>query len=517
MPAKLQVLIAEAGRLWSRLPRGRQVGLAVLAGLGVAALVLYFSWSSSPPLTTAYANLDEKDSAQVVDYLKAQSIPYELAADGTTIRVPSDRVDEVRLSLAEQGLPQGSTVGFEIFDKTNFGATDFVQRINYQRSLEGELGRTINSLDAVESSRVHIVLPEDSLFSEQQQPTTASVVLKLRGGGRLTDGQVRGIAHLVSHAVEGLQEEQITIVDTDGNVLMDGSQLGSGFGASSTNLQLQHEYENNLGRDLQTLLDSVLGVGKSTARVRAELDFDSVSEESESYPTTADPAVRSEQSTEEKFDGQGTGLSFVPGVNSNVPGTDTQAETPQSTSTYEKNDTTTNYELPKTVTTTVRAPGAVKRLSVSVLLDESVPEEQLNSLTEAVSAAVGLDTERGDQIAISRIPFDSSFMDQTSTALAGESSTAKMLGYARLAIPLLALVGFFVFYRLMIRSLVKRREGWNMGGGYSVQELSATPLLEERSDEARRREVTVERVARIARQQPAAAAEIVQSWLGESN
>lgn len=500
------------------MPRSRQVALAILAGVGVAGLLFYFSWSSKPSMSTAFSNLDEKDAAAVVDSLASQGVPYELAADGTAVRVPADRVDDVRLALAQEGLPAGDSVGFEIFDNTQFGATDFVQQINYQRGLEGEISRSINSIDSIDSARVHLVLPEQSLFSESQEPASASVVLKMRGAATLTQPQVNGIAHLVASAVKGLDQKNITIVDTSGTVLMDGSAL-AGFGASTTNLALQRSYEMGLERDLQAMLDNVLGYDKARVTVRAELDFDTGEVETTSFQDS-EPFIRSQSVVEESFEGTGSGSSSRPGIDSNVPTPTADTTGPDSTSRYDRTETTTNNEVPVTTSKTTKSPGALKRLSVAVIIDEAVPEAQATALEDSIAAAAGLDTQRGDQLAVTRVPFDETVVttpeEAEQAAAAGKPGmTDQVLGYARIGVPILALVGFFVFYRLMLRSLTKRRERWSMAPTYSIQEMPVTGTLEERVAEAQKREVSVERVATIAKQQPTAVAEIVQSWLRE--
>ena len=518
MPSQLPNIINDIRQMWGRMPRSRQLAVAITAGLGVAGLVLYFSWSSNVRMVTAYSNLDAKDSAAVVDSLTSQGIPYELAGDGTTVRVPAEQVDEARLSLAQQGLPAGGSVGYEIFDQTNFGATDFVQRVNYQRSLEGELSRSIDSLDAVESSRVHLVLPKDALFSEQQDPATASVVLNLRGGGQITQQQIRGVTHLVSHAVEGLEEANITIVDGAGNTLMDGSTLAGGVGASGTNMELQRTYETTIENDVQGMLDNVLGAGKSNVSVRAELDFNTQDEQSEVYTPTDDGIIRSQESSSETMVSSGSDSQASPGTDSNVPPTSTATTGSGSTSNYEKNQDSTNYEINKTVAHVIKAPGTLKRLSVSLMLDDKVPEEQVASLQSAVAAAVGLNNDRGDQLAVSRIPFDTTAQESADAAVVVTSGPLDMVKpYLNYAIPIIALIGFFIFYRLMLRSLGKRREKWGVVPSFSIQELPVSGALEERTAEARRREVSVERVASIAKQQPTAVAEIVQSWLREGS
>ncbi|MEZ4502241.1 MAG: flagellar basal-body MS-ring/collar protein FliF [Dehalococcoidia bacterium] len=510
---------------------------AVLAGMGgatVALGILLYSWSSQTAYVPLYAGLDDADSGQIVSSLRAQGVPFELESAGSTILVPESQVDELRMGFAAQGLPEGGNIGFELFDGNAFTATDFVQRLNFQRGLQGELARTIETFPSVEHARVHIVIPERSLFVADERPATASVVLAVRPGRTLAADQVAGIAHLVSGAVEGLEKSNITIVSDTGSVLYDGTLAEeTGIGVSATQLDMQRTFEQTLEHDVQQLLDRSLGTGRSAVQVRATLNFDRLETETESFApgatATESPGLpRSTTSVQETYQTTGdASTGAVPGAVANVPGADGNlAPLPEGVTTnYNRTETTSNFEVDRTVTRTTQAPGGVERLSVSLLLDESVPPEQATSLQDAVAAAVGIDSERGDQIVVSRLPFDRTVADAAAEAFASDASQNQLLSYARMALPVVALIVGFIFFRLLVRSVSRRGTytsadmsggAMALGGGPVAQALGAVaakPSLP--SPEPERRSEVESQVQAMAKNNPDSVAEVVQAWLRE--
>ncbi|MCL5025235.1 MAG: flagellar M-ring protein FliF [Chloroflexi bacterium] len=414
----------QAAEAWRNLGRGQQVAILAIAAISVVLIIGLLSWARTPEYATAFSNLSEQDAAAIVAKLKESKTPYELANGGTTIRVPANVMYDTRLELASAGLPQGGGVGFELFNQTNFGMTDFAQKVNYQRALEGELSRTIDHLGPVEQSRVHIVIPQPTLYTDNQKEASASVVLKLRPGQHLKDNQVRGIAQLVSSSVEGLKLENITIVDANGDILSDSlASNKNSQRVSSSQLDGQRAFEVDLEQRLQGMLDRVLGPGKATVRVRALLDWDQYESSSESYsPAAKSPQVRSSHETFESYGTLPPGVGGVPGAQSNLPGyagvvtgtrgiTNSAAVTATATAQnqYTKKDTLTNYELSKVVEKTSKAPGSIKKLSVAVVLDagaQAIAPEQMEDVSKLVSAAAGIDAARGDVLAVSSIPYN---------------------------------------------------------------------------------------------------------------
>jgi flagellar M-ring protein FliF len=521
------------------LSTGRKAILAATGGGAVALAVLLYSWSSSTSLVPLYTRLDPADSAKIVDELRSQGVKFELEGGGATILVPEVNLDELRMNFASQGLPEGGNVGFELFDGNAFTATDFVQRLNFQRGLQGELARSIETFSAVERARVHIVLPERSLFVAEEQPATASVVLELVRGRTLASDEVAGIAHLVSGAVEGLDKEHITVVDTAGRVIFDGSLLAedAGIGASATHLQMQQEYEQRLEHSVQSMLDRALGAGRSTVQVRAALNFDRSETETESYQPleTNEGIPRSSTSVTETYTTSGdASTGAVPGAIANIPGADASLTAPlpeNAATTYQRTESTSNFELGKTIERTQAAPGRLEGLSVSLLLDESVPAEQAADLEQAVGAAVGVDAERGDRIVVSRLAFDKQALEEAEAGLGG-SLVDTAVPYVRLALPLVALVLGFVFFRMLLKTVASHGPAYVASEWQPALPGGAAPALPGTAaaalEAATRRQAPalppppeenrseVERqVQSLAQSRPDSVAEVVQAWLRE--
>ncbi|HUN65415.1 MAG TPA: flagellar basal-body MS-ring/collar protein FliF [Bacteroidota bacterium] len=366
------------------------VGVTLAA---VAAIAVIVSFASRPSYGMLFTNLSPADASKVVDKLKEKGIPYSLENEGRTILVPKSQMYELRLSLAGEGLPQTGVIGYEIFDRTNLGVSDFVQKVNYRRALEGELARTILQLDEVEGARVHIVFPEKTLFSEDAKKATASVVLKLGTGRPLKPEMVQGIVHLVAGSVEGLEPSNVTVLDSRGTLLSDNTRANTLASLTSTQYELQQRVENYLAEKGQRMLDGVLGGGNAIVQVNAELDFRQVERTLEQYDPD-NTTVRSEQSTEEK-----NGAS-----NGN------------------RTNTITNYEINKTIEHIIENQGNIKRLSVAALINGTQkvtekdgektvdyiprPQQELAQLTDIIKRAVGYNSVRNDEISVVNLPFD---------------------------------------------------------------------------------------------------------------
>ena len=500
---------------WNQLPRARQMALAGIVAGTIVVMYFVFIASANPNLVVAYSGLAPEDSAALADQLGKDGIAYEVRGGGSQIAVPATKVAEARIKLAQAGLPRGGGIGLEIFDKTNFGATDFVQNVNFRRGLEGELSRSINTLDGVRSSRVHIVMPKQSLFKEDQNAATASVLLQLKPNAHLNNDQVRGITNLVTNSIEGMRAAGVTIMDETGHVLYDGAIQDSAFSGSSTQIEAQRQYEMDLQRGLENTLTKIVGVGRSAVTVRARLNFDNVKTTSDQFAPVTSP--RSSVTSTETFSGNGVNVGQVPGTGANGGTNPGASTTANGNSTYSRTETTTNNELSRTQTTTVKAPGSVDRLSVSVVLDDSVTAAQESTLTSAIAAAVGLDQVRGDTLSVARLPFDAS-VKEAFAPLPGDG-IGQYLSYLKLLLPLLAVVLGFVLVMLLLRSLGKRQLSLTAFG--SLQALTAggiapglprpnaLPALEAASDPQE------ERVLKLAQSNPRAVADVVQTWMRE--
>jgi flagellar M-ring protein FliF len=392
-----------------------------------------------------------------VTKLKDAKIPYELA-DGGVIRVPSGQVQDARLATAGMGLSgkPATGSGFELFNQPSFGQTEFTQKVNYQRALENEIARSIDQMDAVDTSRVHLVMPQQTLFTTQQQPTTASVMLKLKPGKRLDSAQASSISNLVAGSVEGLKPQNLTIVDVNGNTLTPDNG-GDLTGLSSKQLDAQRTYETTTERNLQAMLDRVLGSGKANVRVSALMNWDQTEQTNETF-TPSDPTqtpVRTSHDITEITNG-GTGAAAaggVPGAASNNGAVPTYQGGTGTTGGTSKTDNQTTYELNKTVQKIVRAPGSVTRLSVSVVLDDDPnnPDAVLRqSVQDAVNAAAGIDPTRGDVLTVTSLAFSQTELLATQAAMADATSKEQLMNYLHLAAlglgPLLMLLVLFLIF-----------------------------------------------------------------------
>ncbi len=426
--------------------------LGVVAGTVVGG-VLVVGWVGDISYSRLYSNLDEGEAGDVIAYLDESKIPYQLSDNGTTIEVPSGEVYRARISLASQGLPRMGSIGYSIFDKNNLGMTDFLQNLNFRRALEGEVTRTIMQLNEVQAARVHIVMPKDKLFKEDKRDATASVVLKLTGTG-LNKQQVAGISHLVASSVEGLEPANITILDYDGNLLSSGQETDQLAGLSSSQLEVNKQVEQNLESKAQSMLDGVLGLGKSMVRVNVDLDFQQLERTSESYDPNA-PSVRSEERT-----------------TASASASDKADEASESNEEDATETTITNYELNHTVEHVINAVGTIDRISVAVMIDGTYNEitneagdvervyqprsqEELDRLSAIVRNAVGFDQQRSDQIEMVNIPFDRQDLQQDRDALDSVYQRDFYMDIARKVGYVLLIAFLLLYFRKKARNLFR--------------------------------------------------------------
>jgi flagellar M-ring protein FliF len=499
-------------------------GVALVSLLAFAALISVANKTDFRPL---FANLTSEDAGEIVKKLKEQKVPYQISDDGKAVLVPSDKVYELRLSLASEGLPQGGGIGFEIFDRKNFGMTEFVQKLNYQRALQGELSRTISQIAGVESARVHLALPEKTLFKESEKPATASVVLKMRSNRGLREAEVQGVVHLVASSIEGMDPENVTILDTRGKVLSKNSPSDAASKLTGARQETQRLFEKSQEDKLQSLLDRVVGSGRSVARVSASFDFKQVEKYEERYdPETA--AVRSEQRSEEKG-GTTTSASGVPGVQSNL---NKAAPGPGSTQGGgTKSDETLNYEVSRSTARITEPAGSLSKVSVAVLVDGSYnlapgakPDakpkyqprspDELQKIEALVKSAVGFNAERGDQVTVANIPFQETGEGAPEAAKWWEAPIVQTL----LKNGLIAL-GFLVLLLFVIRPLLKVLKSERPAGSFlPVQtDLEAAQMIEATRREHEKMKLTQIELVEKVKQDPYQVAQILQNWLSHKD
>jgi flagellar M-ring protein FliF len=394
--------------------------VAVLAGC-VGFFGFLTTRIATPGMGLLYGNLDLRDSGQIVQKLEAMNVPYQLKGDGNTVLVPVDQVARLRMVMADEGLPHGGSVGYEIFDKSeSFGTSNFVSNINQLRALEGELSRTIASLNLVQSARVHLVLPRREVFSRDHQSPSASIVLKLRSAEKLGPQQVAAIQHLVAAAVPDLQPNRVSVVDTSGTLLArgDGNNGSDLSGANAEEMRVN--YENRLSRKIEELIERSVGPGKARVDVHVDMDFDRITTNSESYDPNGQ-VVRSTQTvTEQNDSNEGSGQPVT--VSTNLPnGQQPPAASANSNRTRgSRNEETTNYEITKTVRNQVREAGVLQRVSVAVVVDGTTTTaadgskkydprspDEMKQITALVRSAIGYDEKRGDKVEVANMRFAS--------------------------------------------------------------------------------------------------------------
>jgi flagellar M-ring protein FliF len=438
------------------IPTKKKVMLLAVLALVIASLILFFAWIQRADYQVLYSNLAEEDAASIIQKLQELKIPYKTSSG--TVMVPSDKVYDVRLQLASQGLPQGGGVGFELFDKTSFTMTDFVQKLNYRRALQGELSRTIRSLSEVDQCRVHLAVPEKSLFMTEEDRPKASVLVKLKQGRKLSQSQVQGIVHLVSSSVEGLDPKDVAVVDSRGEMLT--SPMEGAFGITNT----QREYQQNIEKDLENrivaILEPIVGRGKVKAKVSAEIDFTKIEKTEEKFDPDSQVARSEQKIVEKAINGNKGG---VPGVSSNLPAKPA-TPTSQSQMQSEKKSETINYEISKVTSHIINSSGEIKRQSAVVLVDgiytvqqgsaekKYTPRssEEISQFEDMVKKAIGFKSERGDEVRVVNMPFETNLQEDLSPQK--REIIPFVIRLAKYIMPLIALVLVFLF---VIKPLMK--------------------------------------------------------------
>ncbi len=541
---------------WKKQSQSQRI---VIIALLLAALILVpvlINWANTPSYSVAYSGLSESDAAQIVQKLDENGITYQLR-DSSTILVPSDQVYEVRLRMAREGLPKSGTVGYELFSGNTLGMTEFTQKVNYQRALEGELERTIGSLEAVEAVRVHIVKPERTLLSSDQAPATASITIKERMGQTLDAAQVRAITHLVASSVEGLQPENVVVVDSNGNLLAGGSnEAGSLSAQTDSQRAAEQAAAAEIRKQVQLMLDRTLGPNRAVVQASVAMDWtqrEVVSSTMEQQPT---PVVRSSQKIVENYTTSGAVEGGVPGADSNLPTPLPPVDGENGAMTYSRTEETVNYEVSQVESREVQSPGRISRISVSVMVD-GLDAQSVEMLKAAVAAAAGVDETRGDQVVVQSMPFDRTYYEQQAAEMeqAEQTDLYIQIGMAAAAVILLAALIFF-FARQIRQLRMATAQAWQpvmmpAGELAALQGQSAAPLGQIAGPEAtaglpamsaqraalnqKAEDVMVELtsryspantaedeqrakvVSRLAEESPATVAEIIQLWLSEDN
>ncbi|MFH2093648.1 MAG: flagellar basal-body MS-ring/collar protein FliF [Pseudomonadota bacterium] len=452
------------------LPLSRKIAFGLIAMFMVAGFSTLFIWANKTQFRAAYSGLTKEDAALVVDSLKASNTPYRLTGDGTTIMVPDSMVYDVRLTMAKEGIPKGGGVGYEIFDKTEFGTTEFVQKINKNRAIQGELARTIAAFDEVKTARVMIVMPKDSVFIEEAKLPSASILLELNSD--LDREKVTAIAHLVASSIQDLTPKLVTIVDTAGRILFEGKSEEEQAKINAENLadtqyQYKVRFEENLTRRIQTMLERIVGKDKAIVRVTSEMDFSKNDMNEEIYDPfeRGGEFVRSRKNRAEKITGMTEEVPTPSSVNPIVG--DEGLAGASGSDRVNKSDDTFNFEISKRVRATEKPMAVLSRLSVAAVVDGNyelkidengnksktyVPRtaEEMKQFQDIVIKAMGYNEERSDQVSMECFPFAS--IDEMGQEVAAKGWKVYQKEYGRLAANLLLVI---VLFLLVIRPIIK--------------------------------------------------------------
>ena len=530
MDESLRRLTGSAVAAWRGLGLAQQILLVALAVVLPVVILLGFGWLWEGQYVPLFASLNQEDAGTIVTQLKTLKVPHRIGGNGEQILVPADRADEVRLRIASQGLPLGGGLGFEVFDRSTFGVSDFAQRLNFQRALQGELARTIGQLRGVARARIHVVIPQPTLFVDRDRPASASVFLKLAPGARLTGEQVRGIVHLVASSVEGLSPERVTVVDTAGRVLSVGGDAGLGQ-LSPRRLEIRTAVEEGFERRVQSLLDSALGQGRAVTRVAAQLNFDQVERTEERF----DPNTVTRQESRTVETSKGNTSSGAPTAAASAP--------PTGGTSSENNRESENvtYEVSKIVAKTLTTPGEIQRLSVAVVLDtatkvtqtaehkeqrEPAPRspEEIEKIRRVVMGAVGYAAARGDEVTVVEMPFDTSSLERERVLLDQPASAGfgqRLAGGPIVAVLALVVIALAMVIVLRLRPSVARRPldvtlTEALSGARGALEASGEtgPIVPDELIRATKaREDIRQKALTLAQTQPDAVAQVLRAWI----
>ncbi len=449
----------------------------------VGGSVLGISLIQKETYQTLFAGLSTEDASMIVSKLKELKVPYQLGLGGTAVYVPKERVYDVRLMLAGQNaLPGGAGMGFELFDKTNYGMTEFMQNVNYKRAIQGELSRTINQMPEIKASRVHLAIPEKTLFTDKEKETTASVFLRIKPGKSLSKDQVAGIVQLVAGSVEGLKSDNVTLVDSSGKILYKntGSGVPSTIALSGQQFELQKGVEKTLEESVQSMLDKFIPSNKSIVRANVELNLRKIEKvEEEVQPNKS--VITTEKKSKEKNINKTGGPGGVPGVASNVPNAagkskpdvKTDLAASSRTSESEREESQISYEVSKTVRKIVEPFGDIKRISLAIAVDgkyEKVKgqkgeelkytprsQKELSDIKGIVSRAVGYDEERGDKIEVLNVPFEVETLADEKGAIDSAERKEMIFGAGKYAFYIAIFVALFFFLVKPLLGILKTR------------------------------------------------------------
>ena len=526
----LKDLLAKVGNGWNSLNNNRKILVGTVGFSLLVSMILYFAFFNSTKYVTMFTNLSIEDSAGIISKMDELKIDkYKLEDGGATILVDEKLVDKLRIDLAISGALPNNGQGYEIFDDVSIMMTDEDRKIMYQRALEGELQRSIMSLQEIQNARVHVVLSENDLFNKNTKPASASIILDIKPYDKLSNDQINGIIALVSGAVDNLAEENVKIVDSNANLLSSG--LGNKDSVNSTSAvqskrDLESSYNAELASNLTNLLEKTYGAGKAVVNVSVQLDLDS--EEILKKSFEGEPVVISEQKSYQKDSEEGTA-----GNPTDAGGyvTDDEAVSNVDTQSYE---VTRNYDMGQTTSTTVKAPGDINKISTSVIIDKELTPDEKIAIEDIVKAALGVDEARGDIVNVAGIPFDTSLQDSINDDLANEPGTTGVLASITSVVSMPVLIGILsaLFIGLIAiivalgrgRSKAKRakevediiNEESISGIDLAINNIKSKEIIDQVIlDGDKKQDKLIDRVDKYAKENSKEAADILKLWILE--
>jgi len=549
MPEFLSKLLEQIRGIWGNLTAARKA-ILVLVGIGILAglVAIIFLYNKSVEYKTLYSDLASADLAEIETELDRRGIPYQISEDGRSILIPVEQVHQARMWLANKGLPRSDSIGFGLFDESRFGMTDFAQHVQYRRALEGELANTITQIEQINQAWVHIVIPRPSVFIEEESPAKASVLLKIVPGEQLNKRQIDGIIHLVASAVEGLQPDNVELVDNSNGVLLN-REVPSLSESIKDQLKYQQAIESAYKDRIVSMLSPVLGASKLTSRVSVEMDFDSFEVTKEEYdPYTV---IESEQKIKESTERLAEITGGVPGMASNVNvNTDPNLEPsgiPQATNNLledripirqTKEDNTTTYLVGKSVLRSQKSAGSIKRITASVIVDNKYDpvnnqlqkwkQSDLKDLENIVKSAIGFNASRGDVVEVKNIPFATTQLPKTKEKVISEIEQREKL-YENLAKLGFALIVVVFIYFMLLRPLFR---GISRLIAIPEEDIGEIPVPEEEVEPVETAEELLQRISpaiaseeatdlqalrKLAEESPEKIEGLIMHWLTEDD
>ncbi|MBC7404658.1 MAG: flagellar M-ring protein FliF [Cytophaga sp.] len=529
-------------------PGLRTIILSVGAAITLAVMVGVWLWSQQPDYKVLFSNFNDRDGGAIVASLQQMNVPYKYSEGGSAILVPSNQVHDARLKLASQGLPKGGNVGFELMENQKLGISQFLEQVNFQRALEGELARSIQAVSAVQTARVHLAIPKSNVFIREQQKPTASVLLNLYPGRTMDQQQVNAILHLVASSVPELSSKNVTIVDQNGNLLSDTSKQAANNNLDPSQLKYVQEYQQNIVKRIESIISPIVGPQNVRAEATADIDFSRSEQAAESYRPNSPPessTMRSQQSSESY--NKGSNASGIPGALSNqppapstapitAPAAANQSAAASSTGLTQK-DSTINYEVDKTIRYTQQPMGGVKRLSVAIVINyksetdksgkitsKALTEIEKTQISDLAKEAMGFNKERGDTLNLVNSPFATpekeAIVEVPIWKQPDTIQTAKEIGRYLVA-GLLLMYLFFGFLKPTLKKIIRKQtdrekreeKQHNKEMEEELGDDSVVNLSESAAKQITEYEINMEMAKQLATSDPKIVANVIKTWV----